>query len=105
MGTGGGPRRAQPTRARPGWPGTPWCLVPTRVPPSGILGSGIFIHSKNNLRKVSAPLEMCRIGNSDVLFFRSRIPAAGILPLCVTLHIMREKALESLLKALLFDKT
>ena len=34
MGTEGGPRRAQPTKARLGGPGMPWCLVPTRVAPS-----------------------------------------------------------------------
>ena len=68
MGTEGGPRRAQPTRARPGGPGVPWCLVPTRVAPSGSYFLQYFTYSKNILHKVSASLEMCRIGISDVLF-------------------------------------
>ena len=35
MGTGGGPRRPQPIRARPGGSGAPWWVVPTRLAPSG----------------------------------------------------------------------
>ena len=38
-------------------------------------------------------------------FFRSRCPAAGILPLCVNLAYMREKALEYSKKSLLCIKT
>src|SRR3990170_5338551 len=53
----------------PGGPGTPWCLVLTRWPPSGsYLLQYFFIYSKIILRKFSAYLELCRIGISDVAF-------------------------------------
>ena len=50
-----------PGRARGG--GAPWCLVGTWVPTPVF-----FIYSKTILRKFSAHLEMCRIGNSNIAF-------------------------------------
>ena len=72
MGTGGWPGVPQATRARLGAWGRGWrALVPR-----GHLGGPlwyfflpiIFIYSKINLREISAHLEMCRIGISDIAF-------------------------------------
>ena len=62
MGTGGWPRRPQPTRARQGGLARPGGLCPPGGPPLVFIGSSIsqIIHKKSY--EVSPHLELCRIG-------------------------------------------
>ena len=93
MGTGGGLGWPQPTRARLGSLACPGGLCPPGGSPLVVICSNIFIYCKTILHKFSAHLEMCRIGNADVAFSGSRIPTAGILPLCVNLAYYERKAI------------
>ena len=79
-----------------GGPSAPWCLVLTRC-----LAPIFLKYSKIILREVSAHLEMCIIGNSDIAFSSPEFQLPAFPLFVQTLHIMREKALEILQKALL----
>ena len=68
MGTKGGPRRAQPTRAHQGAQPRPGVFCSPGWPPPVVICSSIFIYSKIIIRKFLAHLEMCIIGISDVAF-------------------------------------
>jgi hypothetical protein len=64
-----------------------------------------LIYSKIILHKFLAHLDMCRIGNSDIAFSGPEFQLSAFSLFVQTLHIMREKALELLHKALLCIKT
>ena len=72
-----------------------WCLL-----------APIFLkQSIKNLCEVSAHLDLCRIGIFDVAFSGPEFQLPVISLIVCTLHIMREKTLEILQKALLYIKT
>ena len=68
MGTGGGPRRAQYTRVRQGGLARPGGLCSPGGSLLVLIGSNISQIFHKNLRKVSACLELCRIGGLKLLF-------------------------------------
>ena len=105
MGTRGGPGWAQPTRARLGSLARPGGLCPPGGPPLVVICSNIsYIFHKNS------PWSCCSFGVvrnrwPDVAFPGLDFQLSDFSLFVYTLHIMREKALELLQKALLWIKT
>ena len=90
-------------------PGRAWAPWRTQVgcahlvgPRWYLLAPKILIYSIKNPREVSAHLELCRIGSSRS-FFRSRFPAAGILPLCVYLAYYERKGIRITPKSIIMQ--
>jgi len=102
----------RPARRPTSHRGAPWgvgrapqacgCLV---GPPLVFLRPIFFIYSKINLREISAHLEMCRIGISDIAFSGPEFQLPVFSLLVWILHIKREKALELLHKVFYWSKT
>lgn len=118
MGTGGGPKRPQPTRVRQGGltrpgglcppraaPGPPRWVVPTWWPPLVLIRSNIsYIFHKKSPWSFSS-FEVVQNRWPDVAFLGPDFQLPEFSLLVCTLQIMRGKALELLQKALLWIKT
>jgi hypothetical protein len=104
-GTRGGPRRAQPTRARLGSLARPGGLCPPGGPPLVVIFLNIFhiFHKKSPWSFSSFGVVQNRYPDGAFSGLESQLPVFSLL--VQTLQIMREKALELLPKALLCMKT